>query len=88
VSDSGGDTPSGGDGANQRMVRRVITYLWLAILGVQFVIWLLMCLIAGRFFGPFWLWTLGIGGIVIGVAWWMSDPSRRTRDASEQERSE
>ncbi|MGW4396857.1 hypothetical protein ACWEHA_16330 [Amycolatopsis nivea] len=52
--------------------RLIVTIAWAAVLGVQFVIWLLMCLISMSFKWPFWLWTLGGGVLVLGV-WWSLD---------------
>jgi hypothetical protein len=64
------------------LARRVVTIAWAVIGGIQFVIWLLMCLISMSFKSPFWLWTIGGGGIVL-LVWWYLDPARRAREGSE-----
>ncbi|WP_018681325.1 hypothetical protein [Actinokineospora enzanensis] len=58
------------------LARRVVTIVWAIVSGVQFVIWLLMSLISMSVKSPFWLWTVGIGGVVL-LAWWYFGSSRR-----------
>jgi magnesium-transporting ATPase (P-type) len=64
------------------LARWIVTIVWAVVGGAQFVIWLLMCLITMTFKAPFWLWTIGVGGVVL-LLWWYLDPARRTRDGSE-----
>ncbi|MEV6646002.1 hypothetical protein [Amycolatopsis sp. NPDC051371] len=71
-----GSRPPGG------LARRVVTIVWAVVGGIQFVIWLLMCLISMSFKAPFWLWTIVGGGLVLAV-WWYLDPARRAREGSE-----
>ncbi len=62
--------------------RRVVTIIWMVVSGVQFVIWLLMSLISSSFKAPFWLWTIGIGGVAL-LVWSYLDPARRAGRGSE-----
>lgn len=49
-------------------VRRAAVALWLGLSAVQFVVWALICIIAGRLDAPWFLWTVVVGaGIVGGV---------------------
>ncbi|MFI5614917.1 hypothetical protein [Amycolatopsis sp. NPDC051903] len=64
------------------LARWIVTIVWAVVGGAQFVIWLLMCLITMTFKAPFWLWTIGIGGVVL-LLWWFLDPARRTREGAE-----
>ncbi|SEF36335.1 hypothetical protein SAMN05421837_11086 [Amycolatopsis pretoriensis] len=64
------------------LTRWIVTVVWAIVGGAQFVIWLLMCLITMSFKAPFWLWTIGIGGVVL-LLWWYLDPARRPREGSE-----
>lgn len=64
------------------LVRRVVAVVWVVVCGIEFVIWLLMTLISGSFKAPFWLWTIGIGGVAL-LLWWYLDPARRDREESE-----
>jgi hypothetical protein len=64
------------------LARRVVTIVWAVVGGIQFVIWLLMSLISMSFKSPFWLWTIGVGGVLL-LAWWYLDPARRAREGSE-----
>jgi hypothetical protein len=50
-------------------VRRVATGIWLGVCGLQFVIWLLICLIGWHLANPFWLWTAAVGGVIVGGLW-------------------
>jgi hypothetical protein len=63
------------------LARWIVTIVWAVVGGAQFVIWLLMCLISLSFKAPFWLWTIGIGGVVL-LLWWYLDPARRTQEGS------
>jgi hypothetical protein len=62
--------------------RWIVTMLWVVVSGIQFVIWLMMSLISGSFKTPFWLWTIGLGGVAL-LAWWYLDPARRSRGGTE-----
>jgi undecaprenyl pyrophosphate phosphatase UppP len=64
------------------LARRIVTIAWAVISSIQFVIWLLMSLISTSFKSPFWLWTIGIGGVAL-LLWWYLDPARRAREGSE-----
>jgi hypothetical protein len=63
------------------LARWIVTIVWAVVGGLQFVIWLIMCLVDLTFKAPFWLWTIGIGGVVL-LLWWYLDPARRAREGS------
>jgi hypothetical protein len=77
MSESAEETRSSGSPA-----RRVVTIIWAVVSAVQFVIWLLMSLISASFKAPFWLWTIGIGGVAL-LVWVYLDPARRAGEGSE-----
>jgi 4-hydroxybenzoate polyprenyltransferase len=83
MSESGTEPTNAG---SKHTARRVVTYVWLAVCGVQIIIWLLMVLIGWRFLAPFWLYTVGIGGVVLGL-WWYFDSSRQNGSAPERSES-
>ncbi|QFU88369.1 hypothetical protein [Amycolatopsis sp. YIM 10] len=58
------------------LARRIVTIAWLVISVVQVVIWLLMSVLGTSVKGPFWLWTIGIGGAAL-LVWRSLDPARR-----------
>jgi hypothetical protein len=66
---------------------RMITFVWLAVSGLQFVIWLMMVLIGWQFLFPFWVYTVVTGGVVLG-ALWIVESRRQSPHASRPERSE
>jgi hypothetical protein len=47
---------------------RVLTALWLGVVLVEFVIWLAIGVIGGDLQGPWWLWSVLVGGVVAGGA--------------------
>ncbi len=47
------------------MATRIVTAVWLAVLLIEFGVWLMICLIGG-FVAPWWLWTVAVGGLVVG----------------------
>jgi hypothetical protein len=49
--------------------RRVVTVAWLGIGSLQFVIWMMICLVGWHFADPFWLWTAAVGGVLVGGMW-------------------
>lgn len=51
------------------VTRRVVTMAWLGIGSVQFVIWMMICLIGWHVVNPFWLWTAAVGGLIVGGLW-------------------
>jgi hypothetical protein len=67
--------------SSRGLARWIVTIVWAVVGGAQFVIWLLMCLITMTLKAPFWLWTIGIGGVLL-LLWWYFDPARRTREGS------
>lgn len=51
------------------LLRRALTALWLAVSMIEFAVWIMICLIGGEFQSPWWLWTVGVGGLVVGGLW-------------------
>jgi hypothetical protein len=51
------------------MVGRVLTALWLAVCLIELGVWTMICVIGGEFQSPWWLWTVGVGGAVVGGFW-------------------
>ncbi|MET0237649.1 MAG: hypothetical protein ABW224_23625 [Kibdelosporangium sp.] len=49
--------------------RNVLTAAWVGVSSLQFVIWVLICVIGWHFANPFWLWTVVVGGLVVGAMW-------------------
>ncbi|QWF78877.1 hypothetical protein [Amycolatopsis sp. CA-230715] len=59
---------------------RLVTGFWLVMTTIQFVVWLLGCVIGMTFVAPFWLWSAVVGGaLVAGLRWTVA--FRRTRSA-------
>lgn len=59
---------------------RVATGFWLAMTAIQFVVWLLGCVIGMTFVAPFWLWTALVGGAVVaGLRWTVTVGGRGER---------
>ena len=56
-------------------VRAVVTGVWLAVSLVQFVVWTLVCLIGWHLVNPWWIWTVLVGGVVVGGLWWVTGKS-------------
>ncbi len=63
-----------------RSVCRVATAVWLAVSLVEFVVWMLICTIGLRLVDPWWLWTMMVGGLVVGALWWITESAYRTVD--------
>lgn len=49
------------------MVRRGAVKVWLGLCLVQFVVWGLICVIGGHLVEPWFLWTVGVGGVLVGA---------------------
>jgi hypothetical protein len=45
---------------------RILTAAWLAVLLVELAIWLVICVVSGDLESPWWLWTVLVGGVVVG----------------------
>ena len=59
---------------------RAITLAWAAVSGVQFTIWLIMCLVSGGFApAMFWIWTAVGGGLVVSALWLATQRARGER---------
>jgi hypothetical protein len=48
------------------MTAKILTALWLGLVLVEFGIWLMICIISGDFESPWWLWSVLVGGVVVG----------------------
>jgi hypothetical protein len=55
--------------ARLRLALRVATLGWLAASAIQFVVWLLIVVLGGDMVAPWWLWTVGAGGALVGAGW-------------------
>ena len=44
---------------------RILTAIWLSILLIEFTIWLIISIVGGLT-SPWWLWTLVVGGVIVG----------------------
>lgn len=44
---------------------RVATGLWLAVSAVNLVVWLMVTIISGSVDGPWFLWSVAAGGVVV-----------------------
>jgi hypothetical protein len=64
VESAGGAEPGG---ERNGTARKVVTIVLLAVTGLQLIIWLMMCLIAGRFFFPFPLFSIVLVGVLLFV---------------------
>src|SRR5262245_49992570 len=62
----GGAAPSGLVAA-----LRGVTGLWLVSVVVQIVVWMLVDLIEFRWIGPWWMWTVITGPVLVGPLWWL-----------------
>lgn len=47
------------------LATRIVTAFWLSVLLIEFGVWLMISIIGGPT-SPWWLWTLVIGGVVVG----------------------
>lgn len=47
------------------LTARILTALWLSVLLIEFTIWLVISIIGGLT-SPWWLWTLVVGGVIVG----------------------
>jgi hypothetical protein len=57
----------------------VLTGLWLGVLLIQVGVWLMICLISGDLEFPWWLWTVGGGGLIVGGFWLFVRNDRKAR---------
>ena len=60
------------------LVTRVASALWLAVNGVELVVWVLVSLISGTWDDPWWLWTLLGGGAVVAGLWKIAEWEHHT----------
>ena len=50
-----------------RSVRRVAVAVWVGLSAIQIVVWGLISFLGGQLVAPWFLWTVVIGGIVVGA---------------------
>lgn len=48
------------------IVRRGAVMVWLGLSLVQFVVWGMICVIGGQLVEPWFLWTVGVGALIVG----------------------
>jgi hypothetical protein len=59
---------------------RAVTLIWAAVSGLQFTIWLVMCLVSGGLApAMWWLWTAIGGGLVVSALWLTTQRARGKR---------
>lgn len=59
---------------------RALTMIWATVSGVQFTIWLVMCLVSGGLApAMWWLWTAIGGGLVVSALWLATQRARGER---------
>ncbi|HEX6352603.1 hypothetical protein [Actinophytocola sp.] len=63
--------------------RRVIAVVWATVCGIQILIWGLVSIIGGDLAFPWWLWTVGGGGLVVGGLWLAIGSAARKRRQAE-----
>ncbi|SEG96162.1 hypothetical protein SAMN05444920_109298 [Nonomuraea solani] len=55
----------------------VVTLVWLGACLVQIAVWLMIVLFGGGFAELWWLWTVVVGGAVVGVLWSLAEGQYR-----------
>jgi len=58
------------------LTTRVLTALWLGVLLIEVGIWLAIWLFSGDLEAPWWLWTVLVGGVVVGGLRWFARKER------------
>jgi hypothetical protein len=48
------------------LTKRILTAVWLAVVLVELAVWLVICVISGDLESPWWLWSVLVGGGVVG----------------------
>jgi hypothetical protein len=48
------------------MTTRILAALWLGLLLVELGVWLMIWIISGDLESPWWLWTVFVGGVIVG----------------------
>ncbi|MEV4150135.1 hypothetical protein AB0J40_41210 [Amycolatopsis sp. NPDC049691] len=61
--------------AGRNTALKVIAIVWLAAVGINLLVWLIMCFATLSLHSPFWIWPL-IGGALIVVPWYYATRSR------------
>jgi hypothetical protein len=61
------------------LTARIMTAVWLSILMVEFFVWLLISIIGGHVVSPWWLWTIAVGGTIVGGFWYFVRNDRKAR---------
>lgn len=60
---------AGGAPVGLLTARRVVAVVWLTVVAVQVLIWGVISIVGGEFAFPWWVWTLGGGGLLVGGFW-------------------
>jgi hypothetical protein len=58
---------------------RILTAVWLAVLLVELAVWLMICVISGNLESPWWLWSVLVGGVIVGGFHLATRGSRKAR---------
>lgn len=61
------------------LTARILTAVWLSILMVEVFVWLMISIIGGHIVPPWWLWTVAVGGAVVGGFWYFAHNDRKAR---------
>ena len=62
-----------------RPVLKAVTGVWAAVSLIQLTVWLLVCVIGWHFVNPWWLWTVLVGGAVVGALWFATRSPKSVR---------
>jgi len=62
------------------LTARILTALWLSVLLIEFGVWLMISIIGGLT-GPWWLWTVLVGGVIVGGFHYAARNGRNARKA-------
>ncbi|MFI7108343.1 DUF1707 domain-containing protein [Nonomuraea sp. NPDC050227] len=57
----------------------VVTLVWSGMVLVQFVVWLVICAVTARLADAWWLWSVLVGGVVVGAVWLAAEGQYRGR---------
>lgn len=80
VNAEGGPTRASASGLDR--AARIATWIWAVVSAVNFVIWLMVCIISGSTDAPWWAWEVGPGGVVVGALWLAARSYRRSSSTS------
>lgn len=58
---------------------RILTAVWLAVVLVELAVWLMICVFSGNLESPWWLWSVLVGGVIVGGFHLATRGSRKAR---------